>query len=49
MDLHDFSITPVEWNEHLDTLVFTFAENTWCFLVLKHPELAQRVYHNDQS
>lgn len=48
MDLHDFSITQVEWNQNLDTLVFSFTENTWLYLVLKYPELAQRVYQNDQ-
>ena len=44
MDMHEFSITPVAWNQQLDTLVFTFTENTWCFLVLKHPDLVDRVW-----
>ena len=39
MDLHRMSMTQVIWDQHKDTLVFYFTENSWIYLILKHPEL----------
>jgi len=41
LDLHDVVIHPVHWDTNFDALIFYLLEDSWCWLVLKHPELAQ--------
>ncbi len=41
LDLHDVSIVPVQWDQNFDALVFVLLEESWIWLLLKHPELAQ--------
>jgi hypothetical protein len=39
--LHDVSIHPVQWDINFDALIFYLLEDSWIWLLLKWPELAQ--------
>ena len=40
LDLHDVALLPVQWDQNFDALVFVLLEESWIWLLLKHPELA---------
>ena len=40
VDLHDSSIHTNFWDMNSDCLVFYITEESWIWLLLKHPELA---------
>lgn len=49
VEMHERSIQRVEWDQWQDTLDFVFDAPTWCWLVLKYPELNELYLkeHND--
>ena len=49
LDLHDVSLLPVQWDQNFDALVFVLLEESWIWLLLKHPELARLRWVPDQK
>jgi len=41
LDLHEVSIHRNVWDMNSDTLIFYITEESWIWLLLKHPELAR--------
>lgn len=42
--LHDVSLHPPSWDMNFDALIFYLLEESWIWLVLKWPELAELRY-----
>ena len=49
LDLHDVALLPVQWDVNFDALVFALLEDSWVWLLLKHPELAELRWVPDQK
>ena len=49
LDLHEASIHRDFWDMNSDTLVFYITEESWIWLLLKHPELAGSRWVPDQK
>jgi hypothetical protein len=49
MDLITASIHRDVWDMNSDTLIFYITEESWIWLLLKHPELAGSRWHPDQK
>ena len=47
--LHDVSIHPASWDQNFDVLIFYVLEESWIWLLLKHPELARLRWVPDQK
>ena len=47
--LHDVSIHPPTWDQNFDALIFYVLEESWIWLLLKHPELARLRWVPDQK